>query len=511
MLRWFNKNKNNKTMGNPTSIYNQIKTHTDSQGRLATNFEIPKVRDASQIQFAQGARDGIGIYHMQSQCKMVICDQLVSVLSRYKRYGHEKTIIKIKKILDVDMGAQETNYSVNAIARSNKQISDNIIRKVSLSLMQDSHLEREVKFGIALAGLLSFDISNELSTTMTLLASYEEFTLYSVISLQKQSHGNTVIFDIAQHVHGWGKIYAVENLEPETEEICSWILREGCDNAVLPAYLGLTCATKGCLIDALRENVITGEDFEGIATIIDALLDEGPTEGISVYEHATEALNRFLAHAAVHQDSLHVLYVLLNIKQWIERESDCGIHFDTALIDPNIWKMKILEALTMDSKLDVFYATNCAKRLHIDISTQLWVIVEASPILNYHYVSSLIKTQETAQRVLDFYEHVLPLDEIASGMGFSLGLTPEYANHRILDTLLFEIEKYPGIGSWVIVTALNSPVTRNRNVAMRVIKAWTENEYRVSDEVTDVIREIRGIEVEPNLVIQYDEILTKTS
>ncbi len=60
-------------------------------------------------------------------------------------------------------------------------------------------------------------------------------------------------------------------------------------------------------------------------------------------------------------------------------------------------------------------------------------------------------------------------------------LTPEYANHRILDTLLFEIEKYPGIGSWVIVTALNSPVTRNRNVAMRVIKAWTENEYRVSD------------------------------
>jgi len=76
----------------------------------------------------------------------------------------------------------------------------------------------------------------------------------------------------------------VERLEPTSDEIREWILRKGCANEIMDAYLGLECGNKGNLIGALRHGSIDDELFEGISVIIDALLDEGPVEGISVYD-----------------------------------------------------------------------------------------------------------------------------------------------------------------------------------------------------------------------------------
>ena len=62
-------------------------------------------------------------------------------------------------------------------------------------------------------------------------------------------------------------------------------MRRGCLNVISDAYPGLECAIKGNLIGALRRESadIDDELFEGISTIIDALIDEGPVKGITVY------------------------------------------------------------------------------------------------------------------------------------------------------------------------------------------------------------------------------------
>lgn len=115
-------------------------------------------------------------------------------------------------------------------------------------------------------------------------------------------HGSSSVIDHIlnsireDHKDGWGKTHTVQRLEPTSGEIREWILRKGCANAVMDAYLGLECANKGNLISALCRDSFDDELFDGISVIIDALLDEGPVEGISVYKYA------FSMHPMQHPD-----------------------------------------------------------------------------------------------------------------------------------------------------------------------------------------------------------------
>jgi len=77
--------------------------------------------------------------------------------------------------------------------------------------------------GIGLLGL--FDLSNDdkIIDKLLVLALYEEFTLYVIVAVLKYPNGNDIVFRIAQKVDGWGKIHAVERLEPTSDEIREWI------------------------------------------------------------------------------------------------------------------------------------------------------------------------------------------------------------------------------------------------------------------------------------------------
>ena len=118
----------------------------------------------------------------------------------------------------------------------------------------------------------------------------------------------------------------MEHLEPETDEVRDWILRNGCANGVMDAYLGLTCAIKGDLISVIRRDSIDNELFGSIAIIIDALLDEGPVAGISEYEHAEEVLSRYLSHAKRHATSVEHLWRILNLRDWAKNAENSLPH-----------------------------------------------------------------------------------------------------------------------------------------------------------------------------------------
>lgn len=174
------------------------------------------------------------------------------------------------------------------------------------------------KIAIGLLGLLDLGNADEVGKVITTLSLHDDFTLFAVVATSNWTNGNRIIFQIAKNVTDWGKIHAVERLEPETDEIREWILRDGCANGVMDAYLGLICAVKSDLISALHRGSIDDEMFGSIAIIIDALLDEGPVAGISEYEHAHEALTRYLTHAKQHAVSVEHLWRILNLRGWAE-------------------------------------------------------------------------------------------------------------------------------------------------------------------------------------------------
>jgi len=64
--------------------------------------------------------------------------------------------------------------------------------------------------------------------------------------------------------------------------------------------------------------------------------------------------------------------------------------------------------------------------------------------------------RERIRQLVSFAESHLPLSDIATGPGDDMGFGPEFE----------------GIGTSLIRTALQSPVIRNRNLALKVLEAW---------------------------------------
>jgi hypothetical protein len=101
---------------------------------------------------------------------------------------------------------------------------------------------------------------------------------------------------------------------------------------------------------------------------------------------------------------------------------------------------------------------------------------------------------ERINRVVRLAEERLPLAEIATGAAEELGLGLEYQAHSALDFVLQDLRRFPRKGWKLIRTGLLSPVTRNRNMALRALAAWERETW--SNEAELLLR--RALEVEPN-------------
>ncbi|MDG0809605.1 hypothetical protein [Cohnella rhizosphaerae] len=151
-----------------------------------------------------------------------------------------------------------------------------------------------VKFGIALLSQYGSERHRELTFT---LGKHEEFTLYAASALMGMEQPSKALCELARCVDGWGRVYLVERLDPDTQEIRDWLLREGYRNRICDGLLAYTCALKGDLEEALQADTIDPALFEGAGGILAALIAGGPAEDIDDYEQAMPVIGDYLRHA----------------------------------------------------------------------------------------------------------------------------------------------------------------------------------------------------------------------
>jgi hypothetical protein len=77
-------------------------------------------------------------------------------------------------------------------------------------------------------------------------------------------------------------------------------------------------------------------------------------------------------------------------------------------------------------------------------------------------------------RALDAVAPHVPLTSIATGPSLELGLGAAFEHHLWLDAVVQELARFPGKGVAFLGAALQSPVVRNRNSALRTLAAWTK-------------------------------------
>jgi hypothetical protein len=477
------------SMMNTASAYERIKAGASADGKLPHMFSLEEKHAPNQIGFMPGAMDGAGIFHAGRGNEEKPVKEIVHLLKKYFKTGGERYIAGVEAVLSGGRTISMIDPILQSLREDHKGIDPNKMVNLCFNTIKTSGNIELIKAGIGLLGLFDLGNSGEAAEVITTLALYDDFTLYAVVAASNWTNGNRIIFQIAKNVAGWGKIHAVERLEPENEEIREWILRSGCANSVADAYLGLVCATKGGLISALRQETVDPGMFDSIAVIVDALLDEGPVHGISEYEHAREALTRFLGHARQHATGIEHLWGILNLQDWAENS---GVDYKddifsgcAEIINRADWQDKIMSAVKRHSdSFEFFCACNAASRLNIDISAELFNIVIAEPLKYYSHMPQLMKNPDMAASIISLCETVLPLDEMADGMGDYLFADKLNQEHHCLEFVLPELGAYPLQGMKLIKTGLNSRVVRGRNMACRALLGWIKAKGKPLSEIS---------------------------
>lgn len=461
-------------------------------GPAATLPERPK-NSENELGWVAGALDGVTGHHFtradgdhtQNRIKSIL-----AALTRLLKDSSQETVSALYKELQADV--------ILSIADAMQQ---RLKAKVLTSETRNSRLaevgryfatrsaDREgTKFGILLLELSGDDSDRSVLETLAL---HDEFTLYAALALCKLSPDpEDVLWNLAQRVHGWGRVQVVERLDgTQNRDIRKWMLRDGFRNDIMDEYLAGICARNGKLHEALSAKDVDRALLDGAAGIIKALLCGGPADSIDDYPEGPIAIQGYLRQVIRTSDLglEHLLciarlrYFLCEDAEWEDRYSkgwtsdvrDEMLSTCTRLMGRPDWKVKIDSALRSPDNLAFYEADAAAQALGIDTRTIHFDRVRSEPLKSSSWYRLLQQTNEDQiEEILSFASGALPLDDIASGPADSLGLGEKYAAHSALDWILQDLKRFPGHGWSFILIGLQSPVTRNRNMALNALLEW---------------------------------------
>ena len=100
--------------------------------------------------------------------------------------------------------------------------------------------------------------------------------------------------------------------------------------------------------------------------------------------------------------------------------------------------------------------------------------------------------ENKVDEIIDFAINNLPLEFLGSGPKDSMGIGDDFQKHSSLDRVITFLESYPKKGEKLILVGLDSPVTRNRNMAIRVLDKWKLDNW--SNEIYEKVKGLKRIE-----------------
>ncbi|MBQ9901166.1 MAG: hypothetical protein IJM51_02080 [Clostridia bacterium] len=280
------------------AIANSVIRDKDGQdSHLPEGFRLPELDNEKLSKFADGAIDGIFIYHTDHQ---PISEEARDVLIKAMKAVGKGNRDEAKKLFE-ELGTQARAISIiddlqQYILSHKESVSVDSVVKFALYTLYNTQDRESLKFALSMLELVRLD-DDSLKETLRILGLSDEFTLFVIFIMQQWENANEEIFRLARKTTGWGRIHAIERLIPDTPEIREWLLREGVHNSVLPAYSALNCWEGSEAENLLFSSDLSPENFSYISGLISALLDEGPCPGISEIEKGEEVIKAYLRKA----------------------------------------------------------------------------------------------------------------------------------------------------------------------------------------------------------------------
>ena len=404
-----------------------------------------------------------------------------------------------------------------------KKVIDNIVEfdphklsTLSYSLVMFGTKIETVKLGLLLLVLFDFADDEVVKKHLITIGLYEEFTSYVLSNVKgwPENERNHVYYIYAQRLTGWGKINAVELLEPVNDEVKKWILRDGCRNDISYGYLGKIAYDKSGMSRRLGRGAIGEEEMQGVSDIIRGLLDEGPAKGISEIKQPARLALLYLKVLSKHKVTLADIANLMGLKAYIlksdersrKEDKDNAVNLIDRLISLSEPDKLIKVGLVDDPQL----AIRTAEKVGVDVSDELLSQLKYSFTSYYKYGYYFFDKGVYVSEYISTCEKNMEGKNFSEGMGMDRP-GPDSAKSWRLDIAVSNLAGCPGKGIKLINTALNSSIFRYRRAAADVIMMWEKNENanikKLSPELLKTVKKLKKKEVDGSLKKAWDEIL----
>lgn len=516
MIDWIKKILNNEEpkeileWETEDSILRHLKSNLNEDGSLNESAEkLPDEKKADdEIKFAPGLMDAMFGADESEESKSRI-KQLVSLIKRIAKNGDNQSKSDFyREITENESVIGIIDEFLQSLGQSSLPIEPYLFSFAN-KMATKTNNRNSVKFGIAILGLCQ---NKKPIKDIKILGLHDEFTIFSTVALSNLSD-NLVddLWELAKHVDGWGKIQLVDRLaEMElNSEIRDWLVLDGYKNSIMYEYLALTCAQNGMLNEKLKSENISDNLYSSASDIIIALMDEGPAVGMSGYDDSSETIENFIKHSKARKLNISNYITLHKIKDYLEESpeenetlnswnqndlSNCLIDINE-LLNSKDWTEEVKIALKSSDNIEYWNGKQAAQKLEIDLWDTVWKKLKQNPLdSSAWYDVTANATEKNVDEVIDFAIKNLPLEFLGSGPKDSMGIGDDFQKHSSLDSVITFLENYPKKGEKLILVGLDSPVTRNRNMAIQVLDKWKSVNW--SNDITEKVKRLK--EIEPN-------------
>ena len=514
MIDWIKKILNNEEpketleWETDNSILVHLKRNIKEDGSLNESAEkLPDEQKANnEIKFTPGLMDAMFGADESEESKTRI-KQLVSLIKKIAKNGdnHSKSYF-YRHITENDSVIGIIDQFLQSLVQSSLPIEPYLFDFAN-KLATKTNNRNSVKFGIAILGLCQ---NKKPIDDIKILGLHDEFTVFSTVALSNLSD-NLVkdLWEIAKQVDGWGKIQLVDRLaEMElNNEIRDWLVLEGYKNSIMYEFLALTCAENGMLNEKLSAQSIDDNLYCSAGDIIVALMDEGPAVGMSGYDDSSETIENFIKHSKTRNLNISNYITLHRIKDYLEespKENETLKNWNqndlsnflidiNELLNSKDWTTEVQIALKSSDNVEYWNGKQAAQKLGIDLWDTVWTKLQQNPLDSSAWYDVTANAKENnVEQIIDFAIKNLPLEFLGSGPKDSTGIGDDFQKHSSLDSAITFLENYPKKGEKLILVGLDSPVTRNRNMAIRVLDKWKKENW--SNEITEKVKGLKMIE-----------------
>lgn len=467
------------------SVYAHISKHISphQKGLTEGGERLPNEKDDGGLKWIAG--DGAFAHHGgggSEKSRAAMLHRALGVVLE------DANPVKLKKLYDQLLHDDVIDFIDPLLERivEKRDLDANRLEELAAWLAKNSPDRDPVKFAIAILGVISGSDHSDLLLT---LGRHEELTLYAAVGLSNSAgpDAESKLFELAQHVDGWGRIQIVARLaNTSNDTIKAWMLREGYKNSVLYEYLAYTCASAGGLRGELAKESVDPALLAGAGDIIQALILGGPARDMDDYADGAAVVERYLYHLGTEPKEIEQLIAVSSIQRFLDTTSDWKTR-ETRGWTPTLrgalrakilavkglphWKAMVNAGLASKDPITFSTAAVAAKALDIDTWDHHFARLESGDDDGWCFV---MQTDDPARidRVVALAEKMIPLDKIATGPAKELGLGLEWVNHGHLEFVLQDLRRFPGKAWPLIRTGIRSPVTRSRHMALKALSAW---------------------------------------